>query len=71
MNPGSWTDHGLVINSTTSDDFNAIDPNLAVNEDNDLVLQFGSFWVCLDTAAYLFIFQMLIKDMLNRMTSSK
>ncbi|KAJ6616647.1 glycosyl hydrolase, partial [Mycena sp. CBHHK59/15] len=40
MEPGTWTDHGLVFNSTTGDDFNAIDPNLSIDEHGNPILSF-------------------------------
>ncbi|MET0417193.1 MAG: arabinan endo-1,5-alpha-L-arabinosidase [Actinoplanes sp.] len=41
---GSWTDRGLVIESQTSDNWNAIDPNLVVDASGRWFLSFGSFW---------------------------
>ncbi|MEV0824992.1 family 43 glycosylhydrolase [Nonomuraea rubra] len=41
---GSWTNEGLVIESRTSDNFNAIDPNLVIDDEGRWWLAFGSFW---------------------------
>jgi len=41
---GPWRDDGLVIRSTPRDDWNAIDPELALDEAGAPWLAFGSFW---------------------------
>lgn len=46
LHPGSpWTDHGKVIQSEPGrDDWNAIDPNLVIDDKGQPWLSFGSFW---------------------------
>ncbi len=48
LNPKSadfhWVDHGLVLRSRLEDDFNAIDPNIVLDEKGQPWLSFGSFW---------------------------
>jgi arabinan endo-1,5-alpha-L-arabinosidase len=48
LDPGGadfhWQDEGLVLRSKTEDDFNAIDPNLAMDAKGGTWLVFGSFW---------------------------
>jgi arabinan endo-1,5-alpha-L-arabinosidase len=39
-----WVDHGLVLESKASDNFNAIDPNCVRDERGHDWLAFGSFW---------------------------
>jgi arabinan endo-1,5-alpha-L-arabinosidase len=48
LNPKSpdfhWQDRGLVLQSRREDDFNAIDPNLSIDDKGQAWLAFGSFW---------------------------
>jgi arabinan endo-1,5-alpha-L-arabinosidase len=39
-----WMDQGKVISSSKSDDWNAIDPHVVLDEQNQPWLSFGSFW---------------------------
>ena len=39
-----WVDKGLVLESKTEDNFNAIDPNFVLNGQRGAWLVFGSFW---------------------------
>jgi len=39
-----WTDHGIVIRTNESNDYNAIDPCVTHLKDGGLWLAFGSFW---------------------------
>jgi arabinan endo-1,5-alpha-L-arabinosidase len=39
-----WTDKGMVIRSTSSNNYNCIDPNMVVDQSGRLWLAFGSFW---------------------------
>jgi arabinan endo-1,5-alpha-L-arabinosidase len=39
-----WVDRGLVLHSSQQDDFNAIDPNLILDDKGEAWLSFGSFW---------------------------
>ena len=39
-----WVDRGLVLQSRVEDDFNAIDPNLVLDDKGQPWLSFGSFW---------------------------
>ncbi|MFI1047336.1 arabinan endo-1,5-alpha-L-arabinosidase [Streptomyces griseoruber] len=41
--PGTWTDHGKVLTSGTTDAWNAIDPAV-IHADGRLWMSFGSYW---------------------------
>jgi arabinan endo-1,5-alpha-L-arabinosidase len=44
-NPGfQWTDQGIVVQSTNTDNFNTIDPAVSQDAGGNLWLAFGSFW---------------------------
>lgn len=40
----AWTDHGEVFRSTTSNNYNAIDPEMLVDNTGKVWMSFGSFW---------------------------
>lgn len=44
ISAGSWRDDGLVIRSTSSNNYNAIDPQLTIDSSGNPWLVFGSFW---------------------------
>ncbi|OYW80588.1 MAG: hypothetical protein B7Z26_06245 [Asticcacaulis sp. 32-58-5] len=40
----SWQDQGAVLTSTHANNFNAIDPNIFINTDGRIWMNYGSFW---------------------------
>ena len=40
----NWTDQGVVVKSTSSDNYNCIDPAIFEDDDGKVWLSFGSFW---------------------------
>jgi len=55
LNPASphyrWVDHGKVVESGANSNFNAIDPNVVLDEKGRPWLSFGSFWTGLKLVA--------------------
>jgi arabinan endo-1,5-alpha-L-arabinosidase len=40
----SWVDQGIILQSSVSDNFNAIDPNILIDAGGSVWLNYGSFW---------------------------
>ncbi|MGA3350559.1 MAG: family 43 glycosylhydrolase [Candidatus Sulfotelmatobacter sp.] len=40
----NWVDQGLILQSSASDNFNAIDPNILIDAGGSVWLNYGSFW---------------------------
>jgi arabinan endo-1,5-alpha-L-arabinosidase len=40
----AWVDQGPILQSVSADDFNAIDPNILVDNSANIWLSYGSFW---------------------------
>lgn len=43
LDSGSWTDHGMVLESSFGKEFNAIDANLLITDDGKRLLTYGSY----------------------------
>lgn len=41
---GTWTNRGLVVSTTASSNYNAIDPDIVVDAQGRVWMSFGSFW---------------------------
>lgn len=39
-----WVDHGMVLESVPSSDFNAIDPNIVIDAGHRIWISYGSYW---------------------------
>lgn len=44
ISSGNWRDDGLVTRTTSSNNYNAIDPTLTIDKDGNPWLAYGSFW---------------------------
>lgn len=58
LSDNKWNDEGCIIESHKGDNFNAIDPNLIIDENDQPWMVFGSFWdgiqiVKLDTTLHI------------------
>lgn len=44
LSASNWQDQGMVIRSTSANDYNCIDPNMVVDQSGRVWLAFGSWW---------------------------